>query len=387
MLLHVLLIVLFGNSSGSLRRSESWWGPLEVNLGPSTAEPDSGFRLAPGVEAASPGFELPRPSSASPAPAESPSRALPSPQRPRAPAELLPRLNPNAPQEVNKALVSPEVSPAATIAPIAPPSQQRELVAPAEVPPRAIPLLPATPIEKAIVPSSEPLVPPVELSPRAVPVAPSAPLEHAAEPVMERQLAPPLQLPAVEKPAVTAPLQGLPPAPIESQVLPPVEVPVRELPMSPGAPLEPLAPPRIERQVAPPLQMPARQVEQPVAPVAPSTPLVSPVQQPAAQQPGKAGAGEDLLRAPREIAAPPAEAPHIDLEAARRKAAREIVDEGAGSRGVFSVPPPPPVERPTKNAMDKALKPDCRTAYANLGLLAVPALMASAVATDPGCRW
>jgi hypothetical protein len=38
-------------------------------------------------------------------------------------------------------------------------------------------------------------------------------------------------------------------------------------------------------------------------------------------------------------------------------------------------------------AMEKALKPDCRTAYASMGLLAVPVLVASAIAADGSCRW
>jgi len=37
--------------------------------------------------------------------------------------------------------------------------------------------------------------------------------------------------------------------------------------------------------------------------------------------------------------------------------------------------------------MEKAAKPDCRTAYAGMGLLAVPALVAAAVSDDAGCRW
>ena len=36
--------------------------------------------------------------------------------------------------------------------------------------------------------------------------------------------------------------------------------------------------------------------------------------------------------------------------------------------------------------LENAIKPDCDKAYGNLGLLAVPALIAGAVA-DAGCRW
>jgi hypothetical protein len=82
----------------------------------------------------------------------------------------------------------------------------------------------------------------------------------------------------------------------------------------------------------------------------------------------------------------PGGTPHIDLGAARQRA-REIASEGRGSNGVWSVMPPPP-ERVSKEtrAMEKAIKPDCRNAYASFGLLAVPALLASAIG-DSGCKW
>jgi hypothetical protein len=52
------------------------------------------------------------------------------------------------------------------------------------------------------------------------------------------------------------------------------------------------------------------------------------------------------------------------------------------------VPPPPPQERKDALAegIAKAAKPDCRTAYAGLGLLAVVPLVASSVGNG-GCRW
>ncbi|TMH18328.1 MAG: hypothetical protein E6H64_13945 [Betaproteobacteria bacterium] len=105
---------------------------------------------------------------------------------------------------------------------------------------------------------------------------------------------------------------------------------------------------------------------------------------------GTPDADEEIFRPRRDVGAPPSEAPRIDLDAARKKAAREIVREGSGSRGVFTIPsPPPPPEKKSKEAMamEKAIKPDCRTAYANMGLLAVPVLVASAIAADGSCRW
>ena len=41
---------------------------------------------------------------------------------------------------------------------------------------------------------------------------------------------------------------------------------------------------------------------------------------------------------------------------------------------------------PTGKAIAKAAKPDCRTAYAELGLLAIAPLVASTVGNG-GCRW
>jgi hypothetical protein len=58
-----------------------------------------------------------------------------------------------------------------------------------------------------------------------------------------------------------------------------------------------------------------------------------------------------------------------------------------GQRGVLSLLPPPP-ERKSKlgDDIDKAGKPDCRTAYAQNGLLAVIPLAVDA-ARDKGCKW
>ena len=67
----------------------------------------------------------------------------------------------------------------------------------------------------------------------------------------------------------------------------------------------------------------------------------------------------------------------------------EIAAEGSGSRGVLNMVPPPPVAKKDKLAEDiaKAAKPDCRTAYAGLGILAVVPLVASSVGNNGGCNW
>ena len=93
---------------------------------------------------------------------------------------------------------------------------------------------------------------------------------------------------------------------------------------------------------------------------------------------------------PRRDVAPagePGGMPKLDLDEAKKRAAREVVREGSGSRGLLSVVPPPP-ERESKEAraLAKAAKPDCRTAYADMGLLAAVPLVASAIGNS-GCRW
>ena len=56
MLLHLLLIVLFGNPTGGARRDEAWWGPLDVTLRPASPEPGAEFRLVPGTETSASGL-------------------------------------------------------------------------------------------------------------------------------------------------------------------------------------------------------------------------------------------------------------------------------------------------------------------------------------------
>jgi hypothetical protein len=90
-----------------------------------------------------------------------------------------------------------------------------------------------------------------------------------------------------------------------------------------------------------------------------------------------------MFKPRRDVAAPPGEsgAPRIDMETARQRA-REIASEATSTRGILPALPPPP-ERLSKesHALEKAVKPDCRTAYAGMGLLAVPVLVASSIAS------
>jgi hypothetical protein len=100
-------------------------------------------------------------------------------------------------------------------------------------------------------------------------------------------------------------------------------------------------------------------------------------------------AEEDIFRPRRDVGVPSAEpggAPRVDMDAVRKRA-REIASETGSTRGILPALPPP-AERKSKEslALEKAIKPDCRTAYAGMGLLAVPALVVSTIG-DGGCRW
>jgi hypothetical protein len=108
-----------------------------------------------------------------------------------------------------------------------------------------------------------------------------------------------------------------------------------------------------------------------------------------------------LLNAPLPLPLPPStptsqttptgrsiNTPRLDLDQLRRQA-RDTVKESSGSRALF---PFPMVAReaPKKDMekiFDKALKrPDCKEVYADLGLLAVAPLLRDA-AKDGGCKW
>ena len=448
MLLHMLLVVLFGNTiSGGARRGDGWLGPLDVTLRQMSPERGSGFTLAPGADTNLPGAALlrrrdgsttapaatpqgnaatraapqvptsaapvpPAPVSPVPAPAstdvsESAADVSLSPRPP--PVESLPRLDRSAPVEVDKPLVSPTVLPPK----VSPPAPEQEVAPRIALPPRDAPIAPTTP--------PEPIAPPVELRQREVPIAPRPP---------------PVEPSQREEPA---PVEPIAPAKIEREQAPAVEVKPRDVPMPPMAPIERIAPPMIERSLAPPVELPApRKAPQEtttparVAPTpdreatsaAPPLPRNEPVEiapareraAPAAIAPGKAPAtptparaespaggepprlrfgapdvDEEVFRSRRDVVAPTSEpggAPGITAESLRSRA-REIAREGSGTRGVLNVvPPPPPQERKDTLAegIAKAAKPDCRTAYAGMGLLAVVPLVASSVGNG-GCRW
>ena len=96
---------------------------------------------------------------------------------------------------------------------------------------------------------------------------------------------------------------------------------------------------------------------------------------------------QEVFKPRQDVITPDAgAAPHVNLEAARKRAS-EIVREGSSFRGLVGLPPPA-TQRESREAraIGNAIKPDCRNAYAGLGLLAIAPLAWSAL-TDTGCRW
>jgi hypothetical protein len=262
--------------------------------------------------------------------------------------------------------VVPTPQPVAPVAPIAPPKVERE-IAPALAPPREKPTPPA------VAPPIERVGPPVEHAP--------SPVESAAPPKVEREIAPAIEAPREKPTPVPSPVERVAPQTI-GPIAPPIEAPApRRAPVDTGAPSERPAS-SIER-AAPPAIAPGKTAAPP--------PVRTEV--PGEQAPrlrfGAPDAGDEIFKPRGDVAAPAADPdppPRLDLEATRQRA-REIAS--TAYRGVAPViPPPPPVERKSKlaKAIENAAKPDCRDAYAGMGLLAVVPLTVATVG-DGGCRW
>lgn len=412
MLLHATVVILFGTShGGGAGRGEGGLDVLDVTLRRQLTMPDLGLRSEPGTEMSLGRDRLGQPDEHPPPPAapvtsappierartEAPLATEPSPHSsletehetgpstPLQPAEPLPRVDLRAPQEVDKPLASPWT--ATPIEHLELPSSPPPLAAPIELPSPATPLAPATPIERLQAPARQhELAPPVELAPRVTPILPAAPIERLAEPAAQKELAAPVEVPARVAPIVPAPIDRLPSPQIERQLAAPPDV------TTPGPSATPRAAP-LDGATAPigsAAPSPGARPQQ-----APAPESAAPRAAPGAPAPGGdlprlrlgAPAGDDDIFKPRPDAAAPAgeSAPSIDLDAARKRA-REIASESIGTRGILAALPPPPERKTKESALEKAAKPDCRTAYAGMGLLAVPVLVASTIG-DGACRW
>lgn len=326
MLLHALAILLFGAPSGGSSEGRAMWGSLQVVIRGALRE-------------------------------EQP---------------VIPESAPVIPDASKEATagnpVSPPVPPLLTIPPEAVPERPPTF----EVPPPVAAEPAASPPEEPPAPISE--IPPVQLPalPRLeqvaplpiepLPVAPSAPAPPAPAP--QREIAP-IELEALPRMEALPELPALPvEAAIERVEAPPSAAPAAE-PLRAEPPR--VEPPSVEpRRTAPAADVPAVR-ESPFRPPAPAT------------------------IGPRGEAPPsdydPTAAPSLDAETLRRRAG-EIARQGSGQRAMLPFPMPPIPERKTKleEAIEKARKPDCRTAYQSLGLAAVIPLIANEFG-EGSCRW
>lgn len=431
LMLHVLVIVLFGDASGGgARRGEKLWGALTVTVQSLLPEPGVALKLDraatmrqqpaanPQSAPASPGItsekvdpripeaiEQTQPVKESAPPAQAPSFEMPPliskdvekavtefvvpkpsadrtypPPTQAPPTEQLPRETPTAPPPV----IAPPVIPAPVVVPAAEP------IAPIKIEPALVaPLLPLKP---------------VDLKPREELVAPPALQPEPIPPKIEREIV---------KPIVSTPAQK------PREVVQPVAQPTAPAPSTPVTPIAPAVPEKPERESVQPVVSPveSKPREVPVAVPPPAlreapqrveaptlereiaTPAAPPVAIKAAPS-GATNADKDIFKSRGDatralidtpgLAPPPVpgKAPGIDLDAVRRRA-RELSSEGTGPRTVFAFPVVPPQKPKSKEqqAFDKALKKnDCRDAYADMGLAAVVPLVLDAV-REGGCKW
>lgn len=326
LLLHAMAILLFGAPAGGSREGRAMWGSLDVRL------------VAPAAPVAIP--------------------------EPTARIEAAPLLKPEREFRPARPIVTPQVVVPPRIERIAPPA------------PKLDPILPTPKMD--VVPPPAP-APPIAVPPPIAPIVPNLPS-------VERTMA--------DTPKIEAPL-AKPIAPPVRERLVPVEVPRVETPLVPALPAAPALRP-IERapELAPKVVTPAPLAPEAAKPKAETPPAPPP----------DAPASREELFAPRTPARPapplppPAERraadgdydptkPAIDLDAARKRAA-QMAREGTGQRALlpFPMPAPPPRKSKTEEALENARKPDCRTAYKDMGLLAVVPLVANEFG-EGNCRW
>lgn len=422
MLLHVLAIFLFGAPTGGSPGGRAMWGTLDVVLlGASPpAAPLLKLDRTPVAPTPAPQLSEPRPR---------PFKPVPVPVPPAPP-----------PAEVERVVVPPMMDRLPTL--------DRKLdTRDFTVPPPTDVQAPAPLPTEVKIPAPAPLTPPQVIAPPPQP-AQQAPVEApiATPPVLqpvapaqlrERAAVPQLELPRIETPAIRESVEvpqmqiprietpALPALPSTPNVLIPVPEPSRSTIAPVAAPPTVLAPPVPEAPptvAAPPV--PAQPVE--AAPAAPAqSPVVTPRVETQRAEPGPSAAPREAPKeTPREApavrAAPtpapaPAEAPgtdsvfrrgpppaqtpgdydpfsapkprELDLDALKSRAG-SLARKGSGQAAVFAFPMPavPPKKSKLEEALDKAHKPDCRTAYASMGLAAVVPLVANEFG-EGTCKW
>jgi len=442
-LLHMLAILIFGAPRGGSREGHALFGSLDVVIADSWREPRA--RPGPGRDLAEPRatplppLVAPRaaPEVASraapgitPAPA-APPKLAPAPEAVAPPAETAPEVLspvavpplldriavPDRPHEIPRFEVPPPAAarmevvppiPTTTLAPITAPRVERQLAEPPKIeapaPPPVLPRIEAPPIDRVQVPRVERQLaePPKIDAPAPPPVLPrieAPPIDRVQVPRVERQLAEP---PKIEAPAPPPVLPRIEAPPIDRVQAPRVE---RQLVQPPKLEAPALEAPKVEapKVEAPKVQAPeveapkaeapraAPPAAEPSSPRAPSSeaarPLPGPREAPIESRPPESSPFRRPPASEGQDYDPTAAAPALDADAMRRRAG-ELARQGTGNRALLAIPMPP-VEKPKttlESAIEKARKPDCRTAYQGLGLLAAVPLIANEFG-EGTCRW
>ena len=399
MLLHALAISLFGAPSGGSREGRAMWGSTlnVLLLAPAVVREAVSPPVAPVLPRVEPPKPrpVPPPAAAPPPPAPKPAPEIPPPpetlpveaaptQAPLSFPPLLDRIKaPDAAVEIPALKVPlPLEAPISIPAPVEKveaPTPKLEMAPAIELPPiREAPPVPAPVPLPAPIPVPPPPAPPVEAAPVPVPMPVPVP---APAPIPVPVAPPPVQAAPVETPALPVPP---PPVVTPPVVRPPVEVPAIPAATKPAeTAVVPATPPTLDRnEPAAPIREvpPKRESEFPKTELAPkgSAPLPGPSESSPFRTPPKApGANQDYDPT----------APSIDMDAVRKRAGA-IAREGTGNRALlpFPMPPKPEYKSKAQIAIENARKPDCKSAYASLGLAAIIPLIANEFG-EGTCRW
>ncbi len=447
LLLHALIIMLFGDAAGTgAQLSDRLWGTsvfkFNATLQSDALVPETGLKLDRGsktskiISQRQPRMTTELPPTTAPAdadntikaavetdvsapkktePASSPTEA-PQPVKEGAPAdpaqagtlptaEALRFIAKEVAQPVTSFVVStPTIEPAvaapvlrAPVASVTPATMLNappvatlpvDIPVPNFAPPPLLPaplVIPAPKIERALI---VPVPPKLETAPVEMPITlPPAPIVRS--PVAETVVPPKvdrvqkLPEPKLETKIEVRPVTRPPEITVPEIVMSDVKLPDIRLPEIKPAAMPSAEIIRAEKPLAPVSSEITTRAAEPVTTISPAAALPR-------ASPAKSNSGDEPF-GPASNAVPSGQnksAPKLDLDALRNRA-RAITSEGNAPRALFSFPLKPPVvvKKKEQEIFDKALKrPDCRDAYSALGLAAVIPLVRDAV-TEKGCKW
>lgn len=437
-LLHVWLVLMFGNTTGITQPGQSGWGSLSVRLrghsgattdappgaapqppsrhtggqptsrarpdaptAPSTATlnlPD-GFkpveRQMPGMpgQAAEaqplPPAQLPAPVSRLEAPTDASASSLPRPDSLRAAATAA--TLPAPPSDLPAPVLRLEADAATPAPPALPRPAELRMNAAAPVTAPAPAELPA-PVRRLDAPSSDAvarLQRPVELqAPAAAKALPATPAGGEPPAAVRR-----LEAPATAAAAVLPRARELRPAPAAATATaapdsPALPAPVRRLEAAESgssiAPLQAVRDAHAATPAAAPQAMPALD---PALPAQVAGPALGDPAAPALPGPqAAAGPPGDGLRSGPDLPNPPTSAASAPRAPLNLSLPRGDMTARKSPGLVELLPPPPERKSKLEQSIDEAANKDCRKAYGGLGLLAVVPLAVDA-ARGKGCKW